>query len=137
MNSMSSTVAATPIRRPRLSVKNRIGLILAVVSGVIAIASTFLVPEPAPGETGPPLVVLVAGAILGAVGIVAAVYTWVTHHRVGARIASGSLILSALTAVPAFFEEGVPAPLVIWAAAGILLTAVNVYLLLSRPASDE
>ncbi len=135
--SMSSTTTRTPTQRPRLSIKNRVGLILAVVSGVIAIGSIFLVPEPAPGEAGPPLAILLAGAILGVIGIAAAAYTWVTHRRLGSRIAAGTLIISALTAVPAFFEEGVPAFLIAYAAGSILLTAVNVYLLLSRPASDE
>ncbi len=61
------------------------------------------------------------------------VHTWRTGNRVSARIVAGSRILSLLSALPAFFVEGVPALLVASVAVFAVLTVVAVGLVLSRP----
>jgi hypothetical protein len=112
---------------------HRIGLVLALVLGVLDALSLLLTPPPPPGEPGPPLEVLVASTVLGVITVIAAVWAWRTGSRIGVRIVAGSRILSAITALPAFFVEGVPAGWVILAAVFVLLTAVCVGLLFARP----
>lgn len=119
---------------PALSRTNKIGLALAALLGLSEVFS-ILVPSPGPGAEGPPIEVLVAGTVLGVITLVAVVWTWRTGSRVAARIVAGTRILSALTALPAFFVEGVPAAFVVWAAAGVVLTVICVGLVLSRPRS--
>ena len=113
----------------------RTGLVLAALLGLADLSGPFVVPQPAAGENGPPMAVLVVGAVLGVVTLLAVAQTWRTGSRVGARVAAGARIISALTALPAFFAPDVPPALRILAAASVLLTAVVVYLLLRRPAA--
>lgn len=117
---------------PALNVKNKIGLVLAGLLGTFDVLS-LLTPGPAPGEEGPPVEVLVATTVLGVITLIAVVWTWRTGSRVAARIVAGTRILSAITALPAFFVEGVPPAFVALAAVGVLLTVVAVGLVLSRP----
>jgi hypothetical protein len=49
-------------------------------------------------------------------------------------VIAATRIVSAVSALPAFFVEGVPAGLVALAAAGVVLTVVTVWLVLSPPA---
>lgn len=119
---------------PALSRTNKIGLALAALLGIVEVFSIFT-PSPGPGAEGPPIEVLVAGTVLGVITLVAVVWAWRTGSRVAARIVAGTRILSAITALPAFFVEGVPAVFVLWAAATVLLTVVCVGLVLSRPRS--
>jgi hypothetical protein len=128
---MSSDVAINPT----VTVKNRIGLVLAAFFGLGDLISPLLgSPEPQTADSaGPPMAVLIADSVLGLVTLVAVVYTWRTGNRVGARIVAGTRILSVLTALPAFFVPGVPAPLVVIVAATIVLTVITVALVLSRP----
>ena len=128
---------ATPTRadRPTLSVKNKVGLALAALLGLADLPGAFTMGEPAAGEEGPPVVVLVAGVVLGLVTLVAAAYTWRTGNRVGSRVVAGSRILSLIGALPAFFVGGVPGFLVAVVAVGAVLTVVAVGLVLSRPAA--
>ena len=126
------TTAGTPVAG-RLSVKNRIGLGLALVFGVLDLGSPFG-PTGSADEPGPPMAVLVASAVLGLVTIVAAIWAWRTASRAGARIVAGSRILSILGALPAFFVSGVPAVVVAIVAVSVVLTVVTVVLVLSRPA---
>jgi hypothetical protein len=131
---MSNDVTTPTQRGTAISVKNKIGLVLAGVLGLLDISGPFATPSPAPGEQGPPMVVLVAGSILGLISVIAVVYTWRTSNRVGARVVAGSRILSAITSLPAFFVGGVPAGLIALAAASVVVTFVAVGLVLSRPA---
>lgn len=116
-----------------LSRANRIGLVLAGLLGLFDLVSLLTTPAPGPGEEGPPVEVLVACTVLGAITLVGVVWAWRTGSRVAARVVAGSRILSAITSLPAFFVEGVPPAFVGLAAAGVLLTVVAVGLLLSRP----
>lgn len=110
----------------------RTGLVIAAVLGVADIAAAI-----AGGGETPPLPVAIAAAVLGLITIVAAGYGWQ-----GRRAAVGAVIvtrvLSMLGAVPAFFADDVPAPLVASAAVLAVLTVVVVALLippLRRPAA--
>ena len=127
----SMTQSAAPVAR--LGTATKVGLALAVLLGVADLAGPFVVPEPAAGENGPPMAVLAVAAVLGLVTIAAAVHTWRTGSRVGARVTAGTRILSALGALPAFFASDVPPELRTLAAASIVLAAVVVYLVLRRP----
>ena len=128
-----TTLETTAGRTARLSVKNKIGLGLAALLGLTDLTS-LLGPQPAEGEAGPPMAVLIAGTILGLITVVAVVYVFRTASRTGSRIVAGSRILSMITALPAFFVEGVPAPLVAIVAIGVIVTLLTVWLVLARPA---
>ena len=71
-----------------------------------------------------------AGTVLGIVGLVAVVIAWRTGNRGALRVAAGAIIITALTAVPAFFVD-VPAWLKAAAAVGVLLTIAAVVLMFS------
>lgn len=84
----------------------------------------------------PPMVIALIGAALGLISIVLVILAW--SGRPAAAIALVVLrLLSALTAVPAFLEPGVPAGPMIAAGVGIGLTVVGAALVLAglrRPA---
>lgn len=119
--------------RAVLSTRNKVGLVLAGLLAVVDLPGAFLAGDPGPGVVGPPFAVLVAGSVLGVVTLVAVVHTWRTRSRGGARIVAGARILSAATALPAFFVEGVPPVVVALAAAFVVATVVVVGLVLARP----
>jgi hypothetical protein len=120
----------------RLSTKNRIGLVLAGLLGVGDVVSVLMIPSAAAStEPGPPVEVLIAGAVLGVITLVAVVAGWRGGGRVWARITCASRILSMLLSLPAFFVPGVPAEFVAMAAVGVVLTLVAVFLVLARPAA--
>lgn len=129
-NDLSTSARSTDTS---LSRANRVGLGLAGLLGLIDLAGPVLAPTPQPGEEGPPMAVLIAGAVLGVITLAAVVYTWRTGNRVGARVVAGTRILSAITALPAFFVAEVPPALVAGAAVGIVVALVAVALVLSRP----
>jgi hypothetical protein len=119
--------SSTPI-----SLKNKIGLVLA---GLLGLADVLSILAPASDDgNGPPFIVLALDCVLGVLTLAAVVYTWRTGNRVGARVLAGTRILSALTSLPAFFVSGVPAGVVVLAAVGVVLTVVAVGLVLTRPA---
>lgn len=130
MTTMTATSSLT-----RSSRRQRTGLVLA---GVLSAANMLSVVGPTPeGEVGPPSVVLWAGTVLGVVGLVAVVLAWRTGSRAALRVAAGSLIITTLTAVPAFFVE-VPAAIKVVVSVGVLLTVAAVVLMFSserRPAT--
>jgi len=104
----------------------RTGLVLTILLGL------FDVVLPIGGVDGPPLPVAIAGAILGLITIVAAVFAWrsgASGSRAGVMTVVVTRILSALTAVPAFFASDVPAEAQVAAAAICGLTVVAVALL--------
>lgn len=113
-----------------LSTRARIGFWLAVLLSVADIAGAF-VPTAPDGE-GPPLVVMVFAAVMGVATLVAAVLVARSGSRAALRVMAVTRILSALTALPAFFVAGVPAAFVAWGAATVVLTIVAVVLLMSR-----
>lgn len=119
-----------------LTVRNKVGLGLSALLGLGDLVSLLVTPDPGPGENGPPTSVLIAGTVLGVITLLAVVHAWRTGNRVSARIVAGTRILSAITALPAFFASDVPAGFVLTAAAGIVVTVIAVALVLSRPAAD-
>jgi hypothetical protein len=118
-----------------LSRKNKVGLALAGVLGLIDMTSVFT-PLPDSDAPGPPVGVLVAGTVLGVITVVAVVHTWRTANRASSRVVAGSRILSAITALPAFFVTGVPAWVVAVVAVFVVVTVVVIALVLSLPAPE-
>jgi hypothetical protein len=78
------------------------------------------------GDT-PPYAVAAVGALLGLVSLVLA-YQAFRDPRKPLRLLIGLRVLSAVTALPAFFVSGVPAGAQAAAAVFVLLTAVGVLL---------
>lgn len=110
------------------SALNKVGFVLALVLGLINVAS---LASPTPeGEVGPPLVILVVDAVLG-VGIISAVLIgWLKCRRTAVRAATVMLILAAITALPAFVAPDVPAALVLAAAVYVLVTILTIAFML-------
>ncbi|GGU57879.1 hypothetical protein [Lentzea flava] len=98
-----------------------------IVLGLLSVAD-LLLPLLTDGET-PPMAVALVAAALGLASLILVVSAWR-----GARKAVLPLIvlraLSAVGALPAFFEPDVPAPAIAAAAAVVLLTAVGAILVL-------
>ncbi|WTW98408.1 hypothetical protein OG216_35990 [Streptomycetaceae bacterium NBC_01309] len=120
-----------------LSGKNKVGLVLAGILGVLDVVGVFGPPGGEADDPGPPLGVLIATGVLGVITLVAVVYAWRTANRTGSRIAAASRILSAITSLPAFFIGGMPAVVVFLVAVFVIVTAVATALILSRPAPDS
>lgn len=130
---MSSDMMITTDDRPALSGKNRVGLALAGLLGLLEVVTSQTAGPPGAGEVGPPQEVLMLDLVLGAVTIVAVLWTWRSRSRVGSRLVAFSRILAMITALPAFFVPGVPAPLVALVGVNVVVTVVVVGLVLSRP----
>jgi hypothetical protein len=120
-----------------LSRRNKVGLVLAGVLGLIDLTNLFTIPAESTDTPGPPVGVLVAGCVLGVITIVAVVHAWRTADRTGSRVAAGSRILSAVTALPALFVTGVPAWTVVVVAVYVVVTVVVIALILSLPAAPD
>jgi hypothetical protein len=75
----------------------------------------------------PPYAVAAVGTLLGLVSLVLVVQAWRDPSR-SLRLLIGLRVLSAITAIPAFFVSDVPAGAEVGAAAIIVLTAVGVVL---------
>jgi hypothetical protein len=128
---MDSTLAPERSSTTGLTRRNRIGLGICAVLAVADLAGLAMVGGTDSDAVGPPSAVLVAGAVLGAITLVAVVSTWRTGSRAGSRVVAGTRILSAFGALPAFFVDDVPAGLVASAGAGVAVTLVAVWLVLS------
>ena len=124
---MTTTAPAGP--PAPLSTRVKVGLVLAALLALTDLFGALLVPVD-PSQVGPPLGVIVLAGILGATTLVFVVIAWLRRSRGANRIVAGTRILSAVTALPAFFA-GPPAPFVIWAAAGVTLTVIAVAMMLS------
>jgi hypothetical protein len=130
---MSSTVSEAAPTTAALTTRNRVGVVLAVLLGLADLGNLALLgATPAPGEQGPPDAVLVFGAVMGLVTVVAAVFAWARRSRAGLRVAAASRLLSALGSLPAFFVDGVPNGVVVLVAVGLVVTLATVALLVSR-----
>ncbi len=108
-------------------------------AGLIVLGLLSLVELSGPLTTDgqhPPMTIALIGAGLGLISIILVILAW--RGRAAAAIALVVLrLLSALTAVPAFLEPGVPTGPMIAAGFGIGLTLVGVALTLAglrRPA---
>ncbi|MEN3540189.1 hypothetical protein AAH991_34110 [Microbispora sp. ZYX-F-249] len=93
-----------------------IGLVLAALFGLGDVISVPL----GDGEH-PPFAVALADGVLGLITVVGVVPAW-RGSRAGVVAVIVTRLLSALSAVPAFFADGVPAPAIAVAAVGIALT---------------
>jgi hypothetical protein len=108
-------------------------------SGLVLLGVLSLLDLTAPLYTDgahPPMVIAVIGSVLGLVSIVLVVLAW--RGRAAAAVGLSVIrVLSALTAVPAFYVGGVPGPIMALAGSFIILTVLGVVLTLAglrRPA---
>ncbi|MCU0300526.1 MAG: hypothetical protein MUF35_02840 [Candidatus Nanopelagicales bacterium] len=129
IGSTSSSQATQSEATVPFSTRNKVGFVLAIL---LAVPNLFgpLFPTP-DGEVGPPMLVLALGAVLGVVTIAAVVLGWARGTRAAIRVASAAIIVSAVTALPAFFAPDVPAGLVVIAAVSVLTSIVAVALMLA------
>jgi hypothetical protein len=111
-----------------VSTRTRVGLALAALLGVADVVSAFF-PTP-DGEVGPPLPIVLLGGVIGLATLAAVVVGWRSGGRGALRIVAGTRVLSAITALPAFFVD-VPAWLKLVVAVAVVLTVVCVVLVLS------
>lgn len=121
---------------PLLTGRNKAGLVLAGLSGLVDLTSAFDLSGQDGDHPGPPTAVIAVDVVLGLITLIAVGYAWRTGNRAGSRIAAAARILSVITALPAFFVDGVPAGLVAIVAAFVVLTVLTVALLLARPALE-
>ena len=111
-----------------ITTRTRAGLVLAALLGVADVVSAFF-PTPG-GEVGPPLPIVLLGGLLGIATLAAVVVAWRTGRRGALRVIAGTRVLSAITALPAFFVD-VPAGLKLAVAVAVVLTVVCVVLVLA------
>ncbi|MGI8899954.1 MAG: hypothetical protein ACR2HA_03335 [Nocardioides sp.] len=111
-----------------LSRLNKVGLVLAAVLGLSDIVGSF---SPTPeGEVGPPQAILVLGGLLGVVTVVGVVWAFRSASRTAVRIVAAARIISAITALPAFFVD-VPAWLKLVVGLLMLVTVACVVMILT------
>jgi hypothetical protein len=113
---------------PPVTTRTRVGLVIAALLGVADVISAFF-PTPE-GVVGPPLPIVLLGGLLGVATLAAVVVAWRTGRRGALRIVAGTRVLSAISALPAFFVEIQPAVKLIVAVA-VVLTVVCVVLVLA------
>lgn len=117
-----------------MSALYRSGVVLLGILSVIDLAG----PLYTDGQH-PPMIIAIIGSVLGLVSIVLAVFAW--RGRTAAAVGLCVVrVLSALTAVPAFWVTGVPGPVMAVAGSFIVLTIVGAVLTLAglrRPALVE
>lgn len=107
--------------------RQKAGLVLAALINLANIPSAF---SPTPdGQEGPPFAVLLVGAVLGVVGLVAIVPAW-RGRRTAQRVVAGTLIVNLLLTLPAFFVD-VPAWIKAASAFFTLLTIAAIVLMFS------
>lgn len=108
-----------------MSALYRSGVVLLGVLSVIELAG----PLTTDGQH-PPMIIALIGSVLGLLSIVLAVLAW--RGRTAAAVGLCVLrMLSALTALPAFWVMGVPAPIVAVAGTSVMLTIIGVVLTLA------
>ena len=108
-----------------MSTLYRSGIVLLGILSVIDLTA----PLYTDGEH-PPMIIAIVGSVLGLVSLVLAVLAW--RGRAAAAVGLSMVrVLSALTAVPAFYVTGVPAPIMAVAGTFIVLTVVGVVLTLA------
>ncbi len=124
-------------RRPpsRLSVANHVGLALAALLALADLGAVFSLGQTFdPAQPGPPPEVLWFCFAMGLVTAVTVGLAWAGRwRRPAVRLAAVSRVLSAITSLPAFFVQDVPAGLVVLAAVGVVATLVAVWLMMLRP----
>lgn len=111
------------------STGNKLGLVLL---GVAAMSNFVPPPAPQDGVMGPPLPVIIAGAVLGIITLVGIVVAWREGSRKAALVAITASTINVLLALPAFFVSGVPQWVQVFAGACIGVTVVGIALTLIR-----
>jgi hypothetical protein len=106
----------------------RVGLVLAALLGVGDVISAFF-PTP-DGQVGPPLAIVLLGGVLGLATLAAVVVAWRTGRRGALRVIAATRVLSAISALPAFFVD-IPPAIKLLAAIAVVLTVVCVVLVLT------
>ena len=113
--------------RTTITGRQKVGLVLAILLNAGNIPSVF---SPTPdGKEGPPYAVLLVGAILGIIGLVAAVLAW-RGNSAALRVCAGSLIVNLLLTLPAFFVD-VPSWIKAASALSALVTVAALVLMFS------
>jgi hypothetical protein len=112
-----------------LSKLNKAGLVLAFLLGLADMTGPFVPPDRY-ALGGPPYPVLLLGAVLGLITIVAGVVAWRTAKRGAVRLAAGARIISMILALPAFFV-GTPAWLKVLVGVIVILTVAIVVMVLT------
>ena len=115
---MTSTAAVSPPRN-RVGLL-RVGLGLAAVLGVLDVVTGV---QAVSGEFFAPPAVGIGMIVLGLLTVAMVPMAW-NGRRWPAWVAVAARVLSAMTALPAFFVPDVPAAGVVAASAGILVTGV-------------
>lgn len=113
---------------------NKAGLGLAALLGVADVASVaFLTPD---GQVGPPLGIVILGGLLGLITLVGVGWATRTRSRGAVRVVAAARIISAITALPAFFVD-IPAGLRLFAGLIVVLTVAVVVMILTPARSPE
>jgi hypothetical protein len=97
-----------------------------VIAGLLGVADLTAIPT-SDGQH-PPLPVGIADTILGVLTLVGVYYAW-RGRRGGVTTVIVTRLLSAVSAVPAFFADGVPAGAMVAAGVGIAITLLAVALI--------
>ncbi len=119
-----------------LSGKNKVGLGLAGLLGVLDIASYFLTPDPSADMPGPPHSIVLLDVALGVITVIAVFLAFRSPNKVNVGVTVTARVVSALTAVPAYFA-GVPSSILVLVTAFILATIVSVWLTFSKATSGR
>lgn len=110
-----------------MSLQYKIGLVLCALLGAFDVLSV----AGAGAEDAPPTPVVVLGLILGLITLVGVFLAWRGARR-GFIAVVVSRVLSALSAVPAFFVEDVPGWVPVAVGIGIVVTVIALGLLFSE-----
>ena len=113
-----------------ISGRQKAGLVIA---GLLSLGNATSVLFPTPeGEEGPPFLILVLGTILGVIGLVAIVIAWRNNNQAAFRVVAGTLVISVISALPAFFVD-VAAGIKILVAVSVVITVLAIVLMFSSP----
>jgi hypothetical protein len=129
------TLLRTTMAHVSLAPRNKVGMVLAFLLG-LAWLPMFLRGAPEPGDVAPPLPVLVTESVCGLVTLVAVGIGWRRGNPRAIRLAAGALIVSVLTAAPAFFLDR-PALNKLLLAILLGLTLVAVVLMLTPSRGEQ
>jgi hypothetical protein len=101
-----------------------------VIAGLLALGD-ITTPLTGDGEH-PPMVIAIICAALGLITAVALVPAWRTGSRAAVTAIVVTRLLSAVTALPAFFVDGVPGAIRAVAALGVAVSLLSVGLIATR-----
>jgi hypothetical protein len=119
-----------------LNTKNKAGLGLAGLLGVLDIAGYFFTPDPSADMPGPPDWIVLLDVALGIITVIAVFLAFRSPNKLNVGTTVTARVLSALTAVPAYFV-GVPTSIIVLVTAFIAATIITVWLILSSTESSS